>query len=64
MGASGGNWDGLKEGKREKDELIDIHIVESLRKGRFAVTVLSGTGFNSHIEIGDPFQDSILKRYS
>lgn len=41
MGASGGNWDGLKEGKREKDELIDIHIVESLRKGRFTITILS-----------------------
>ena len=43
MGASGGNWDGLKEGKREKDELIDIHIVESLRKG-IAITVFSRTG--------------------
>jgi hypothetical protein len=32
---TGGNWDGLKEGKREKeDNLIDNHIVEYLRKGR------------------------------
>ncbi|KAF8237712.1 hypothetical protein L208DRAFT_1356013 [Tricholoma matsutake] len=47
-GGSAGNWDGLKEGKKEKDEnLIDSHIVEHLRK-----------------EIGDPFQDTGLQRYS
>jgi hypothetical protein len=33
-GGTSGNWDGLKEGKREKeDHLIDNHIVDYLRKG-------------------------------
>ena len=33
-GGSSANWEGLKEGKREKEDLIDHQIVEYLRKGR------------------------------
>lgn len=36
MGNSAANWDGAKDsGKREKEDLIDSHIVDFFRKGKF-----------------------------
>jgi len=62
-GSAGGNWDDLKEGKREKeDNLIDNHIVEYLRKGGYQYVPRAGGSY--FIDIGDPFQDGWVKKLS